>query len=104
MDSDKNTLLVLKDPVCGMAVTAQSTHHLKHDNKAFYFCSASCKAKFNDNPSQYLDTQSVIKPSNTTIKTSAIATTCLDGLDYPKKPLQCRKRLQQRAIVCIFYS
>ena len=75
MDSDKNTLLVLKDPVCGMAVTAQSTHHLKHDNKAFYFCSASCKAKFNDNPSQYLDTQSVIKPSNTTIKTSAIATT-----------------------------
>ena len=75
MDSDKNTLPVLKDPVCGMAVTAQSTHHLKHDNKAFYFCSASCKAKFNDNPSQYLDTQSVIKPSNTTIKTSAIATT-----------------------------
>ncbi len=75
MDSDKNTLPVLKDPVCGMAVTAQSTHYLKHDNKAFYFCSASCKAKFNDNPSQYLDTQSVIKPSNTTIKTPAIATT-----------------------------
>lgn len=66
MGSDKNTLPALKDPVCGMAVTAKSTHHLKHDNKVFYFCSASCKAKFNDNPSQYLDIQSVAQPSKTT--------------------------------------
>ena len=41
------------DPVCGMIVTAQSTHHLKHDNKTFYFCSISCKAKFKDNPDKY---------------------------------------------------
>ena len=42
------------DPVCGMTVTALSTHHLKHDNKAFYFCSISCKAKFKVNPDKYL--------------------------------------------------
>ena len=58
MDNDKNTLQkkvqVLKDPVCGMTVTAHSTHHLKRDNKTIYFCSVSCKTKFKDNSDQYL--------------------------------------------------
>ena len=79
MDSDKNTLPALKDPVCGMTVTAESTHHLKHDNKTFYFCSASCKAKFNDNPDKYLTTANsakspkaaVFEKMDTTQKSSA---------------------------------
>ena len=57
MDTDKSAVKekvsALKDPVCGMSVTAQSTHHLKHNNNSIYFCSVSCKAKFKDNPNKY---------------------------------------------------
>ena len=44
----------LKDPVCGMTVTAQSEHTLKHEGRPLYFCSAKCQGKFAANPLQYL--------------------------------------------------
>ena len=44
----------LKDPVCGMSVTAQSAHMFQHEGKPVYFCSAGCKAKFAANPARYL--------------------------------------------------
>jgi Cu+-exporting ATPase len=43
----------LKDPVCGMTVTAQSPHQTQHEGKAFYFCSAKCLAKFSAEPGTY---------------------------------------------------
>ena len=44
----------LKDPVCGMRVTAASQHSLQHDGKPFHFCSAGCKAKFSADPGRFL--------------------------------------------------
>ncbi|MBU4280888.1 MAG: heavy metal translocating P-type ATPase [Gammaproteobacteria bacterium] len=44
----------LKDPVCGMTVTAQSEHTLTHEGRPYYFCSAKCQGKFAANPLQYL--------------------------------------------------
>ena len=44
----------LKDPVCGMKVTAQSAHTLQHGGRPYYFCSARCQGKFAANPMQYL--------------------------------------------------
>ncbi|MEK7346953.1 MAG: heavy metal translocating P-type ATPase [Pseudomonadota bacterium] len=44
----------LKDPVCGMPVTAQSEHTLQHEGRHYYFCSAKCQSKFAVNPRQYL--------------------------------------------------
>ena len=44
----------LKDPVCGMTVTAQSAHTLTHEGRPYYFCSAKCQGKFAANPRQYL--------------------------------------------------
>jgi len=44
----------LKDPVCGMTVTPESTHHHAHDGVAYYFCSAGCQAKFVTDPQRYL--------------------------------------------------
>ena len=38
--------VALKDPVCGMNVTAQSVHALQHEDRPFYFCGAGCRAKF----------------------------------------------------------
>ncbi|RIX80272.1 heavy metal translocating P-type ATPase [Acidovorax cavernicola] len=44
----------LKDPVCGMAVTAQSPHVLQHAGAPVHFCSAGCKAKFEADPARYI--------------------------------------------------
>ncbi|WP_230181613.1 heavy metal translocating P-type ATPase [Aquabacterium sp. CECT 9606] len=43
----------LKDPVCGMAVTAQSPHVVQHEGQPVYFCSAGCRAKFVADPGKY---------------------------------------------------
>ena len=43
----------LKDPVCGMTVTAESPHVLEHEGQPVYFCSAGCKIKFAANPERY---------------------------------------------------
>ena len=43
----------LKDPVCGMAVTEQSEHHVSHEGRPVYFCSAKCQTKFAADPARY---------------------------------------------------
>ncbi len=45
----------LKDPVCGMNVTADSDFHLQHDDKEYYFCSSGCHHKFQTEPDKYLN-------------------------------------------------
>src|ERR1700678_2579558 len=44
----------LKDPVCGMTVTARSPHVLQHDGRPVYFCSAGCRVKFAADPAKYV--------------------------------------------------
>src|SRR5512139_2943970 len=45
----------LKDPVCGMTVTARSEHHAEHAGRPYYFCSAKCLTKFVAEPARYAD-------------------------------------------------
>lgn len=50
--SDSGTDVV--DPVCGMTVVpATSKHRSKHGGDVVHFCSASCKAKFDADPTRY---------------------------------------------------
>jgi len=44
----------LRDPVCGMAVTAESEHRTVHDGESYHFCSARCLEKFRASPDEYL--------------------------------------------------
>ncbi|HTM43850.1 MAG TPA: heavy metal translocating P-type ATPase [Polyangiaceae bacterium] len=44
----------LKDPVCGMTVTASSPHHTQFDGNDYYFCAAHCLHKFKADPKKYL--------------------------------------------------
>ena len=44
----------LKDPVCGMTVTEKSPHHIQHEGRPYYFCSARCLQKFSAEPKKYL--------------------------------------------------
>ena len=48
------TAAELKDPVCGMTVTAQSPHVVQHEGKPIYFCSAGCRGKFVADPAKYV--------------------------------------------------
>jgi Cu+-exporting ATPase len=43
-----------KDVVCGMQVDrAKAAGTSEHNGKTYYFCSKSCKTKFDANPAQY---------------------------------------------------
>ena len=45
----------LKDLVCGMSVDPQTTEHFtRHDDKSYFFCSAGCKTKFENEPATFL--------------------------------------------------
>src|ERR1700722_1046887 len=49
-----------RDTVCGMNVNpATATHVHDHDGKNYYFCCASCAAKFKTDPPKYLSNQSL---------------------------------------------
>jgi Cu+-exporting ATPase len=49
----KNATMV-KDPVCGMDVdTATAAGHSVHKGHTYYFCSSTCKTKFELRPEQY---------------------------------------------------
>ena len=41
------------DPVCGMTVNPATARQIEHAGKTYYFCSASCDAKFKAAPGQY---------------------------------------------------
>ncbi len=45
----------LKDPVCGMTVTADAPNHLEHEGEPYYFCGARCQSKFAADPPAYLN-------------------------------------------------
>ena len=46
---------VVKDPVCGMDVEkATATGHSEYKGQTYYFCSSSCKEKFDRNAEQYV--------------------------------------------------
>lgn len=49
-------LTITKDPVCGMNVNpAKAAGHSDFHGKTFYFCSKSCKAKFDAEPERYVE-------------------------------------------------
>ena len=52
--SDRPSMTMAKDPVCGMTVDEKKTN-LKsdHEGRVFYFCSATCKTTFDKDPHKY---------------------------------------------------
>lgn len=45
---------MVKDPVCGMEIEKEkAAAHKEYEGKTYYFCSASCRDKFNASPQDY---------------------------------------------------
>lgn len=78
------TAEVLKDPVCGMTVTAQSPHHLEHAGRPYYFCGAKCLAKFTAEPAKFVQTGAVAPHASLAAApiTAALAPEVLAGAVY----------------------
>ena len=69
----------LTDPVCGMAVTNQSSHHAHHGAQDYFFCSEGCRTKFTADPAHYVNTlaaRDVPKPSSAPTAAGAEFYTC----------------------------
>ncbi len=43
-----------KDPVCGMTVEPTTRFKSLYRGRVYYFCSESCKRKFDSDPEKYL--------------------------------------------------
>ena len=44
----------VKDPVCGMMITAETAAgNSEYNGSTYYFCSPGCKASFDGNPQRY---------------------------------------------------
>jgi len=50
------------DPVCGMKVPEETEYHTDHSGKTYHFCSENCLHKFEAEPTQYLQTESLSDP------------------------------------------
>ena len=70
----------LKDPVCGMTVTAQSPHRSEHMGHSFLFCSTKCKAKFDASPMQYTTALTSAAPAGSNAVQTAVP------VPSPEKP------------------
>ena len=46
----------VKDPVCGMGIEKDNAEGaIEHMGKTFYFCSAGCREKFENQPKKYIE-------------------------------------------------
>lgn len=54
LTADTQTTMAI-DPVCGMEVTREAARHThQHEGQGYYFCGASCREKFANDPHGYL--------------------------------------------------
>ena len=70
--SRENKITPTQDPVCGMTVNQNTSSSFYYQEKTHYFCSASCLAKFKENPGKYL----TIKTEATSEAKNNITYTC----------------------------
>ena len=52
-ESQNGVLMEHTDPVCGMKVGEDTPFKSRYGERTIYFCSDSCKRKFDTNPEQY---------------------------------------------------
>ena len=48
--SAKQSMLQSKDPICGMSVDTRTALNIERNGVRFYFCSESCRQKFQSKP------------------------------------------------------
>ncbi|QDV25969.1 heavy metal translocating P-type ATPase [Aureliella helgolandensis] len=73
-----STKVTATDPVCGMTVNPGEALHSEHEGRPYYFCSAGCQRKFEEDPSGVL-TDRADKDSAKKYETKEDASCCSSG-------------------------
>lgn len=85
-----------KDPVCGMTVSETSEHHFKHEGHPYYFCCAGCLHKFEANPTQYLQSETLKDPvCGMDVTEDSAHQAAHDGQQYYFCSEHCQHKFQQ---------
>ena len=51
---DNSIYPIVRDPVCGMRISAPEAYgNVEHEGRAYYFCASGCKDKFENHPSHF---------------------------------------------------
>ena len=65
-EHDHDAAGIVRDPVCGMSVErATARHVVERAGQRFYFCSTTCRQKFEDDAARYLDGKPAPAPRGT---------------------------------------
>ena len=52
---DNSIYPIVRDPVCGMRISAPEAYaHVEHDGRPYYFCASGCKEHFEKQPSRFI--------------------------------------------------
>lgn len=52
---DNDIYPIVRDPVCGMRLSAsEAAGHIEHDGRTYYFCASGCKDQFRKTPSRFV--------------------------------------------------
>lgn len=90
------------DPVCGMQVKTDTTLRSEHDGQTYYFCSAGCQQKFEQNPTGVLQARAEKDAAKAAAKDSAGEGCCGDQLarpdDHPDRTAAERSAADPQAV------
>jgi Cu+-exporting ATPase len=81
------TATSLKDPVCGMTVSADTSRRLVHAGRTYLFCSAGCLAKFQAEPERYLSSSAAAKSESPLVEREILRFTQDDKGGATPKPV-----------------
>lgn len=57
---DNSMYPIVRDPVCGMRISASEAFaRVEHDSRPYYFCASGCKEHFEKHPSRYVRVKAV---------------------------------------------
>ena len=58
---DSSIYPIVRDPVCGMRISASEAYsYAAHDDHAYYFCASGCKDQFEKHPRRYVQHKKAI--------------------------------------------
>jgi Cu+-exporting ATPase len=67
---------MLRDPVCGMAVSPESPHRVAWQGRTVAFCSPACAARFTADPERYLADATTKADESRASRPDAVEYTC----------------------------
>ncbi|MGB5106150.1 MAG: heavy metal translocating P-type ATPase [Candidatus Zixiibacteriota bacterium] len=73
-DSNEPLPSIMRDPVCGMSVSSDSSHRFTHLTKEYLFCSKGCREKFAAEPDKYLRANEAQTPNSADVHTVSSVT------------------------------